>query len=98
MNGRANGVATYRNTDFFGMVDGLNFALQYQGKNDNRVQSKANGDGYSMSVNYNVDGFGFVGVYGKSDRTNQQSADGYGDNAEVWSLAANMTQTVSMLQ
>jgi outer membrane pore protein C len=30
---RANGVATYRNTDFFGLVDGLNFALQYQGKN-----------------------------------------------------------------
>lgn len=32
MTGRANGVATYRNTDFFGLVDGLNFALQYQGK------------------------------------------------------------------
>ena len=31
MTGRTNGVATYRNTDFFGMVDGLNFALQYQG-------------------------------------------------------------------
>jgi outer membrane pore protein C len=30
---RANGVATYRNQDFFGLVDGLNFALQYQGKN-----------------------------------------------------------------
>ncbi len=30
---RANGVATYRNSDFFGLVDGLNFALQYQGKN-----------------------------------------------------------------
>lgn len=29
---RANGVATYRNSDFFGLVDGLNFALQYQGK------------------------------------------------------------------
>lgn len=34
MTGRTNGVATYRNTDFFGMVDGLNFALQYQGKNN----------------------------------------------------------------
>ncbi len=31
MTGRANGVATYRNTDFFGLVDGLNFALQYPG-------------------------------------------------------------------
>ncbi len=26
MTGRANGVATYRNTDFFGLVNGLNFA------------------------------------------------------------------------
>ncbi|WP_368542434.1 porin [Enterobacter soli] len=88
MTGRTTGVATYRNTDFFGLVDGLNFALQYQGKNNDRDRFKANGDGYSMSVNYNVDGFGFVGVYGKSDRTNAQEADGYGDNAEVWSLAA----------
>ena len=88
MTQRTNGVATYRNTDFFGMVEGLNFAVQYQGKNDNRNEFKANGDGYSMSVNYNLDGFGFVGVYGKSDRTDEQSADGYGDTAEVWSLSA----------
>lgn len=32
MNGRTNGVATYRNSDFFGLVDGLNFAVQYQGR------------------------------------------------------------------
>ncbi len=32
MTGRTNGVATYRNSDFFGLVDGLSFALQYQGK------------------------------------------------------------------
>ncbi len=30
MLGRTNGVATYRNTDFFGLVEGLNFALQYR--------------------------------------------------------------------
>ncbi len=29
---RGNGMLTYRNTNFFGLVDGLNFALQYQGK------------------------------------------------------------------
>jgi predicted porin len=34
MTGRTNGVLTYRNSDFFGLVDGLSFALQYQGKND----------------------------------------------------------------
>lgn len=88
MTGRTNGVATYRNTDFFGMVEGLDFALQYQGKNHDDDYAKANGDGYSMSVDYNVDGFGFVAVYGKSDRTDKQSIDGYGSNAEVWSLAA----------
>ncbi|MEG0802154.1 MAG: porin, partial [Citrobacter sp.] len=33
MQQRGNGFATYRNTDFFGLVDGLNFAIQYQGKN-----------------------------------------------------------------
>ncbi|PDO22405.1 porin, partial [Escherichia coli] len=42
-----NGVATYRNSDFFGLVDGLNFAVQYQGKNSNRGVTKQNGDGYT---------------------------------------------------
>lgn len=49
MTGRTNGVATYRNTDFFGMVEGL-ISLQYQGKNHDDDYAKANGDGYSMSV------------------------------------------------
>ncbi len=34
MTGRSNGLATYRNSNFFGLVDGLNFAVQYQGKNE----------------------------------------------------------------
>lgn len=33
MTKRASGLATYRNTDFFGVIDGLNLTLQYQGKN-----------------------------------------------------------------
>lgn len=41
MTKRASGLATYRNTDFFGVIDGLNLTLQYQGKNENRdVKSK----------------------------------------------------------
>ncbi|MFP8483018.1 porin OmpC [Klebsiella sp. 2HUBk32mer] len=61
---RANGVATYRNSDFFGLVDGLNFALQYQGKNgsvsgegatnNGRGAQKQNGDGYGTSVTYDI--------------------------------------------
>lgn len=89
MTNRTNGVATYRNSDFFGMVEGLNFALQYQGKNDaTHTAAESNGDGYSVSVSYDVDGFGVVGAYGKSDRTNKQTIDHNGSNAEVWSLAA----------
>ncbi|EFA2315546.1 porin [Escherichia coli] len=88
MNGRTNGVATYRNYDFFGLVDGLDFAIQYQGKNSNRSTKKQNGDGYALSVDYNINGFGIVGAYSKSDRTNDQVADGNGSNAELWSLAA----------
>ncbi|MCV5976730.1 porin, partial [Escherichia coli] len=52
MTNRTNGVATYRNTDFFGMVEGLNFALQYQGKNEGTGNYKANGDGHGLSVTY----------------------------------------------
>ncbi len=40
MLGRTNGVATYRNTDFFGLVEGLNFALQYRGNNEDPAQAK----------------------------------------------------------
>ena len=64
MVGRTNGVATYRNSDFFGLVNGWNFALQYQGANEsgsnhqegtqnghNEVRFQ-NGDGYSMSTTF----------------------------------------------
>ena len=88
MMGRTNGVATWRVTDFFGEVDGLNLAVQYQGKNSNREVKKQNGDGYSMSASYEFDGFGFAASYGKSDRTDEQTADRKGGNAEVWSIAA----------
>lgn len=88
MNGRTTGVATYRNTDFFGAVEGLNFAFQYQGNNHDTNEKKGNGDGYSTSLSYEIDGFGFVAVYGNSDRTHTQSKDHYGDTAEIWSLAA----------
>ncbi|MFP1528236.1 porin [Escherichia coli] len=46
MTKRASGLATYRNTDFFRCIDGLNLTLQYQGKNENRDVKKQNGDGF----------------------------------------------------
>lgn len=89
MVGRTNGVATYRNTNFFGLVDGLNFALQYQGKNENdsRDVDKQNGDGYAISSTYDIGAGVSVGAaYASSDRTDAQTADGNGDKADVWTV------------
>ncbi|QRG81167.1 porin OmpC [Citrobacter sp. R56] len=90
MTGRTTGVATYRNTDFFGLVEGLNFAAQYQGKNDRSDIKEANGDGFGLSTTYEYEGFGIGATYAKSDRTDLQNNRGNGvftadgDNAEVW--------------
>ena len=88
MTGRANGVATYRNTDFFGLVNGLNFALQYQGKNEKQSLNDDvgtnnrngnddprydNGDGFGISSTYDLGmGVSFGAAYTSSDRTNEQ--------------------------
>ncbi|MEB5698417.1 porin OmpC [Klebsiella aerogenes] len=87
MLGRTNGVATYRNSDFFGLVDGLNFALQYQGNNENagsgegtnnggdRKLARENGDGFGISTSYDFGmGISFGAAYASSDRTNNQVA------------------------
>ena len=85
--GRTNGVATYRNSDFFGLVDGLHFALQYQGNNENagsgegtnnggkRKLARENGDGFGISSYYDLDmGISFGAAYSSSDRTHNQLA------------------------
>ncbi|EPG6800297.1 MULTISPECIES: porin OmpC [Klebsiella] len=87
MLGRTNGVATYRNSDFFGLVDGLSFALQYQGNNENagsgegtnngggRKLARENGDGFGISSSYDLGmGISFGAAYASSDRTNNQVA------------------------
>ncbi len=95
MTGRTTGVATYRNKDFFGLVDGLNFAVQYQGKNERNKfdgYTKGNGDGFAFSSTYEYEGFGIGAAYAKSDRTDTQVKAGKilpeifasGKNAEVW--------------
>ncbi|MBD2802289.1 porin [Xenorhabdus sp. M] len=103
MTGRSTGLLTYRNTDFFGLVDGLNFALQYQGQNSDRTKNgrtdieKANGDGYGLSATYDV-GYGITvgGSYANSARTlgsktaqgQQQALQAYGKRAEAWNIGA----------
>ncbi|KFC08224.1 porin, partial [Trabulsiella guamensis ATCC 49490] len=73
MTGRGNGMATYRNNNFFGLVDGLKLGLQYQGKNENdgRAASKANGDGFGTSLSYDFGDTGLTlgAAYANSDRT-----------------------------
>ena len=100
MTSRANGVATYRNNDFFGLVDGLNFALQYQGKNENpgsgegtnngdRNTRNANGDGFGMSTSYDLGmGVSASAAYATSDRTSAQRTDttAGGDKADAWTV------------
>ncbi|WMY73039.1 porin [Buttiauxella selenatireducens] len=116
MNGRTTGVLTYRNNNFFGLVDGLAFALQYQGKNErsNVVApsvddngtidfgragngAKANGDGVSTAVTYDIgEGFSVAAGYESANRTFEQRdaatnpawASAGGDRAEAWSTAA----------
>ena len=97
---RSSGLATYRNNDFFGLVDGLNFALQYQGKNGNGEETNngrdvlgQNGEGYGMSMSYDM-GYGIsaAGAFFNSRRTSEQNGAGAyrnimgrGDKAEGYS-------------
>ncbi|MFD3238474.1 porin OmpC [Rahnella perminowiae] len=67
MIGRGNGMATYRNSNFFGLVDGLSFAVQYQGKNQN------DRDGHDFAA----DGTD-LGVPGSA--TKDQNGDGWGSS------------------
>ncbi|MCE1631118.1 porin, partial [Enterobacter hormaechei] len=102
MTGRSTGLLTYRNTDFFGLVDGLNFALQYQGENsgnttNGRANRKDNGEGYGFAATYDV-GYGISvgGAYSNSARTSAQKgtskteydSDALGDRAEAWNIGA----------
>ncbi|QLK63279.1 porin OmpC [Enterobacteriaceae bacterium Kacie_13] len=96
---RANGVLTYRNQNFFGMVDGLDVALQYQGKNGSATETNngrdvlaQNGDGYGMSLSYDLgEGFSAAAAMMASDRTNEQNGRnnsailGNGDKATAYS-------------
>ncbi|EMW2203095.1 MULTISPECIES: porin OmpC [Citrobacter] len=96
---RASGVATYRNNDFFGLVDGLNLALQYQGKNgsvkgegtgptnNGRDAMNQNGDGFGGSLTYDIgEGFSVGTAIASSKRTDEQNklTFGNGDKATTY--------------
>ncbi|POT55206.1 porin [Citrobacter amalonaticus] len=71
MTGRANGVATYRNTDFFGLVNGLNFALQYQGANENSSNSQEGTGNRGSNVDAN-------GNFANNNDVRYENGDGFG--------------------
>ncbi|WP_319643890.1 porin [Dickeya dianthicola] len=83
---RNSGVATYRNKNFFGLVDGLDFALGYQSAhNDSTRMQKQTGAGWAVSSSYTAPfGVGVVGSYTQANRTEAQIADGRGDKADAW--------------
>ncbi|STD18948.1 porin [Enterobacter asburiae] len=87
MTSRSTGLLTYRNSNFFGLVDGLSLGVQYQGKNDRTDVKTSNGDGVGYSLGYDFgEGFGAIASYSNANRTLNQKADGEGDKAEAWGL------------
>lgn len=101
MTNRATGLATYRNTDFFGLVQGWNFALQYQGNNESASAeqegsgaghsdiAKQNGDGWGMSTSYDFGmGVSTSAAYSSSDRTHEQefNSTAGGEKADAWAV------------
>lgn len=98
MEQRGNGMLTYRNSDFFGLIDGLSFALQYQGKNDNpggeasgRSVQAENGDGYGLSATYALGwGISAAAAYSSSDRTNGQNELDYGRGDKAQAVSGGL--------
>ncbi|OWF85774.1 porin [Yersinia kristensenii] len=99
MTGRSTGLATYRNQNFFGLVDGLNFALQYQGKNESGrdgLLTTQNGDGFGLSSTYDIGyGVSFGAGYSTANRTTAQknahltnATFAEGDKAQAWNVGA----------
>jgi len=85
---RSTGLLTYRNSNFFGLVDGLSFGVQYQGKNDRTSDvEESNGDGVGYSAGYDFgNGVGLIAAYSNANRTVAQKADGNGNKAETWGV------------
>lgn len=95
LSSRASNIITYRNKNFFSCVNGLNFAIQYQLKNNintytGRTIKTANGEGYGVSASYALgNGIATSVAYANSKRTlEQKSLDGVdvANNAEAYSF------------
>ncbi|MGX4745226.1 porin [Providencia rettgeri] len=93
---RNRNLLTYRNNNAFGYIDGLSFALQYQGKNGEKNLSSGdeltdNGDGFGLSTAYELGyGISLGGGYSSSSRTPKQkdatTSSATGKRAEAWNV------------
>lgn len=75
--GPSNGLTTYRNKDFFGMVKGLNFAIQHQNESDQHNNQgeirDSHGEGYGVSTSYDFgQGLYAAIAYSNSELTESQ--------------------------
>ena len=94
LTGRVGNAATFNTTNFFGLVDGLGFGLQYVAKDEKDGSSfisrpdRQHGDAWATSLSYDTDfGVGVVASYGAYDRTENQNSvasSARGDRADVW--------------
>lgn len=95
LTGRIGNAATYNTSNFFGLVDGLGFGLQYVAKDDTSSTVNAttgkniernHGDAWATSLSYDTDfGVGVVASYGSYERTTAQRAStAGGERADVW--------------
>ncbi|MCH5049567.1 porin [Pectobacterium aquaticum] len=93
LTGRIGNAATFNTTNFFGLVDGLGFGLQYVAKDDEQGTTnvvtgaqgsvdridRQHGDAWATSLSYDTDfGVGVVASYGAYDRTQTQQAAAVG--------------------
>lgn len=87
MTSRAGGVVTYRSPKSDGPAKGLNYAVQYQSKNEYGDVKTSNGEGIGFSLGYDIsNGISLIGAYSNSKRTDDQIKDGLGDRASAWAM------------
>ena len=91
MAGRASNLTTLRIPDALGKVEGLDFAIQYQGQNQgSRDLTRQNGQGWAYSASFKSEyGFSLSAAYMRSGRTDEQKRQikNLGEHAEAWATS-----------
>lgn len=94
MNGRGNGLLTYRTSDGWGVIEGVEFGLQYQGANEDRAL-KSNGEGFGTSLQYTVADLTLGGAYSHAKTTDATYGSGKriatAENADAWTVGMKYT-------